>query len=411
MSNCLNLGSITTTGTWYCYTAGIVANNVGPSARVISCLNLGRVSGTGGGGCKVNTIVCATDNNGANAQNCYSLEGLGALGKAENSLTVTPEQLASGYTAWMLNGQAPGVWKQNIGTDAYPGFSGDNVYLQSDGSFSSVCDHLSSTAKPTCTQSAVCSVCGETIPAFGHGWDEVLYKWADDGSACTASRVCKRDASHLETAAANITAAVTKAPTCMAGGETTYTASFDVDWARGGTKTLGDVEMTGHRLVKKEAAAATHTSTGNIAYWYCTACQKYFLDDRGVQEISLADTVISKLPGHTPDLSRWESDETYHWNPCPCGEKLNRAEHTFRWIIDKEASGAAGSKHQECTVCGYKRAAVEIPAAGRPSKPADSALPDTGDNSRIGLWFALLLASAAGILVLAALRKKHRPKK
>lgn len=85
MSNCLNLGSITTTGTWYCYTAGIVANNVGPSARVISCLNLGRVSGTGGGGCKVNTIVCATDNNGANAQNCYSLEGLGPWGKRKTA--------------------------------------------------------------------------------------------------------------------------------------------------------------------------------------------------------------------------------------------------------------------------------------------------------------------------------------
>ena len=41
------------------------------------------------------------------------------------------------------------------------------------------------------------------------------------------------------------------------------------------------------------------------------------------------------------------------------------AAHSFRWIIDRAATATQkGSKHEECTVCGYRRAAVEIPATG-----------------------------------------------
>ena len=47
---------------------------------------------------------------------------------------------------------------------------------------------------------------------------------------------------------------------------------------------------------------------------------------------------------------------------CKCGEALNRAAHTFAWVIDKEATAdEKGEKHEECSVCGYKRAPVEIP--------------------------------------------------
>lgn len=168
VSNCLNLGNITTTGNWYCYTGGIAANNVGENAVVKNCLNLGEVSGTGQGGCRVNTIVCATDGNGNKAENCYSLEGLGELGQAVNSQTITEEQLASGYVAWMLNGQAAGVWKQNIGADKYPSFSGDDVWILGDGSYGPICDHAHSTNRPTSTESVICSICGDTIPALGH---------------------------------------------------------------------------------------------------------------------------------------------------------------------------------------------------------------------------------------------------
>lgn len=59
-------------------------------------------------------------------------------------------------------------------------------------------------------------------------------------------------------------------------------------------------------------------------------------------------------------------DKNSHWNTCTqCDEKMNVAEHTFTWVTDKEATATEkGSKHEECTVCGYEKAAVEIPATG-----------------------------------------------
>ena len=66
---------------------------------------------------------------------------------------------------------------------------------------------------------------------------------------------------------------------------------------------------------------------------------------------------------HTHAFGDWESNETDHWKACACGEKTDVAAHTWSWIIDKEATTAeAGSKHEECSVCGAKRnEGTEIP--------------------------------------------------
>lgn len=114
---------------------------------------------------------------------------------------------------------------------------------------------------------------------------------------------------------------------------------------------------------------------GNIAYWYCDDCQRYYSDENGTAKITLADTVSPKLPEHTADGTGWYTDASGHWNTCACGEKLNAAAHTLEWVTDKEATATeAGQKHEECAVCGYKLAAVEIPALGTPT-PAPSASP------------------------------------
>ena len=70
------------------------------------------------------------------------------------------------------------------------------------------------------------------IPALGHDWNEVVYEWSEDGKTCTATRTCKNDAEHVETAEAKVTAEQTKAPTETEKGETTYTAEFAEDWAK-----------------------------------------------------------------------------------------------------------------------------------------------------------------------------------
>ena len=60
--------------------------------------------------------------------------------------------------------------------------------------------------------------------------------------------------------------------------------------------------------------------------------------------------------------TEWKYDETNHWHECECGNKADITAHTFKQIIDKEATATEkGSKHEECTVCGYKKTAVDIP--------------------------------------------------
>ena len=87
----------------------------------------------------------------------------------------------------------------------------------------------------------------EPIPAVGHAWGEATYKWAEDNSSVTATRVCANDASHAETETAETAAEITKAATCEEVGETTYTAEFENKAFEKQTKTVADVPATGHK--------------------------------------------------------------------------------------------------------------------------------------------------------------------
>jgi len=131
---------------------------------------------------------------------------------------------------------------------------------------------------PTCTEPGniaywICSVCnklfrdeagtheiteGETVdPATDHDW-KITYTWSEDNTTCTAKQVCQHDASHTETATATVTSEPTKAPTCTEMGETTYTATFSVDWAEEQTKTVMDIPATGHHYVNGYCTECGH---------------------------------------------------------------------------------------------------------------------------------------------------------
>ncbi len=118
-------------------------------------------------------------------------------------------------------------------------------------------------------------------------------------------------------------------------------------------------------------------------------------------------TVTPTAASHTHSYGTdWKYDETNHRHECACGDKADTAAHTFKWVTDKEATATEkGSKHEECSVCGYKKAAVEIPANGsgngsaeRPAKPGNTSSPQTGDNSSPALWFAVLFISGGAVV-------------
>ena len=118
--------------------------------------------------------------------------------------------------------------------------------------------------------------------------------------------------------------------------------------------------------------------------------------------------------------SEWKNNADNHWHECSCGDKADTAAHSFKWVVDKEATATEkGSKHEECNVCGYKKDAVEIPATGtptkptdptdpeKPTKPEDPKSPQTGDSSMMGLWIALLFVSG-GVLAGTTLYSRKR---
>ena len=145
--------------------------------------------------------------------------------------------------------------------------------------------------------------------------------------------------------------------------------------------------------------------------------------------------------GHT-EGTEWKSDADNHWHVCTvagCGVVIDssKAAHEFEWKIDKEATATEkGSKHEECKVCGYKKAAVEIPATGtptdptepnqptEPTKPADTTKPtdttkpvntnnskkspQTGNESLMGIWIAGLFVCGAGVFGTTIYFRKRR---
>ena len=140
-------------------------------------------------------------------------------------------------------------------------------------------------------------------------------------------------------------------------------------------------------------------------------------------------TMIPTADSHTHSYgTAWKYDDTNHWHECQCGDKADTAAHSFRWVIDKEATATEkGSKHEECTVCGAKRSENTVidkfPGSGstgntdsgdnsthKPGKNDSGNSPQTGDSSNLIGWLAALLVSgsAAAWITLAGKKAKKR---
>ena len=101
-----------------------------------------------------------------------------------------------------------------------------------------------------------------------------------------------------------------------------------------------------HTLTPVAAKEATCTEAGNIAYWFCDDCDKYFSDAEAENEITQAQTVISAL-GHKWS-ALWTGGAQGHWHECDvCHEADSVVAHA-----DANTDGV-------CDVCGYTISAEE----------------------------------------------------
>nr|WP_243253452.1 hypothetical protein [Clostridium sp. BSD2780061688b_171218_E8] len=128
-----------------------------------------------------------------------------------------------------------------------------------------------------------------------------------------------------------------------------------------------------HNPVAVEGKAPTCTEAGNIAYWYCTDCGKYFSDAACTKEIALSDTELAVIPHDYQD--------------------------------------------GKCTMCGaVDTASLPLPQPADPAQTGDaeqtetgaaSTTPKTGQSNDLVLWAALMLA-VAGITAGGAAYAKKR---
>ena len=282
-----------------------------------------------------------------------------------------------------------------------------------------------------------CTVCGytmtiETIPATGGGehthsygsewkndadnhWHECSCGDKKDTAAHTAGEwiidtpaTATTDGSkHKECTVCGYTMTIETIP-ATGGGE--HTHSYGSEWKNDADNhwhecSCGDKKDTaahtaGEWIIDTPATATTDGSK----HKECTVCG-YTMT---------IETIPATGGGeHTHSYgSDWKNDATNHWHECSCGDKADKAAHDFKWVVDKEATATQkGSKHEECRACGYKKAAVEIPATGTPTepgKPTDSDSPQTGDNSNMILWIALLFVSGGVVIGITVYSKKKK---
>ena len=129
-------------------------------------------------------------------------------------------------------------------------------------------------------------------------------------------------------------------------------------------ESYGSLDLNSHADLKHiNAKAATAAEEGNIEYWYCEDCDKYFSDAAAAKEITKADTVTAKLPKTT--------------SPQPIVEPRPTAQ-------------------------------PQQTAQPQPTVQPVSPIPSTGDTANPALWFALLFVSGGAALGTTIIRKKKQ---
>ena len=110
------------------------------------------------------------------------------------------------------------------------------------------------------------------IEQIEHDWSEPTYKWNEDYTSLTATRVCKFDESHIETETVEATLVESINPTCTVDGKSVYvSAEFDNSAFEQQTITVA-IEALGHDLIYHEAKSATFDDGGWDEYYTCSRC-------------------------------------------------------------------------------------------------------------------------------------------
>lgn len=186
---------------------------------------------------------------------------------------------------------------------------------------------------------------------------------------------------------------------------------------------------TGHNLTKVDEKKPTVDAAGNIEYWYCEVCNKYFSDEKAEHEITLEDTIIAKLPkfvsGANQEWTKGSKDGLTF--------KIDTDIKEFKKVLvdGKELKDTDYNIKSGSTILTLKPSFLDTLSAGKHkirfefntgsveayftvkdkenSSQTESA--NTGVQNKYGLWIVLLLVAAGGLAgfgILSKRRKNHK---
>ena len=186
---------------------------------------------------------------------------------------------------------------------------------------------------------------------------------------------------------------------------------------------------TGHNLTKVDKKKPTVDAAGNIEYWYCEVCNKYFSDEKAEHEITLEDTIIAKLPkfvsGANQEWTKGSKDGLTF--------KIDTDIKEFKKVLvdGKELKDTDYDIKSGSTILTLKPSFLDTLSAGKHkirfefntgsveayftvkdkenSSQTESA--NTGVQNKYGLWIVLLLVAAGGLAgfgILSKRRKNHK---
>lgn len=461
IENCTN--RCTVTGRWYA--GGIVGWSA--DSDIIGCANFGNISSPfrSGGICGI--VIGQVDAYGIDAtiRDCYNV-GM-VSGKYAGGITGHSDSsdidilIANCYNVGSLHGSTN--TGEIIGDLSGPTCTTiDNCYYLPTGNPASTSDRVN--VKRTDSKTAAEFADGTVVLALLKAGerDNNANPWADECKYLDAAGKTlpvfngqgdahnhqSSDWEHNETEHWQVcTCGVVFNKAAHSGGKATCKAKAVCEICK---ESYGSPDLNNHADLKHiDAKAATAAAEGNIEYWYCGDCDKYFSDAAATKEITKADTVTAKLPpkitagdgaavtqGEKKDLT-FTSDASFadflrvELDGTTLEEKnytkregstiitLNRdfvatlsvGEHTLAIVSQHGTATAKFTVKAKPTETAIPRPTVTPQPTAQPTQTAQPVSPilRTGDTANPALWFALLIVSggaAIGITV-ASRKKKH----
>ena len=258
----------------------------------------------------------------------------------------------------------------------------------------------------------MCEICGKhfedesgTIPttpeenkiqATGHSYGEPVWNWSEDGKTCTVTFTCEKDETHKETPKVIVTSAEKTPGTCTETGVTTYTATVEFNGQTyTDTKDVADIPATGH----------------NYDNGKCTVCGAIASD---FKVIITAGANGSWQKG-TKDGLTFTSNAAYkHFQKVQVdGKDLDASNYTVKegsTIVNLKTEyleTLSVGKHTLAIVSETGTATTEFTVKAA-AVTDDTQSPQTGDDSNIALWIAVLLAAGTALTGTAVYSRKRK---